>query len=85
MVRLVVENGGAMLAQDDVDELARPFRRLGAERTGSDRGNGLGLSIVGSIVEAHGGTLGLQARGGGGLRVAITLPRALRSTGEAPA
>ncbi len=85
LVRLVVENGGAMLAQDDVDELARPFRRLGAERTGSDRGNGLGLSIVGSIVEAHGGTLGLQARGGGGLRVAITLPRALRSTGEAPA
>lgn len=74
---LVVENGGRLLAQDEVDELAQPFRRLGAQRTGSDTGTGLGLSIVASIVQAHAGTLDLRARDDGGLRVMIALPVAV--------
>jgi signal transduction histidine kinase len=73
---LVVENGGEILDQRQVDELAQPFRRLGADRTGSDNGSGLGLSIVAAIAEAHGGTLDLQARDGGGLRVCVELPSA---------
>jgi signal transduction histidine kinase len=73
---LVVENGGPVLEQRQVDELAQPFRRLGADRTGSDKGSGLGLSIVAAIAEAHGGTLALQARDGGGLRVCVELPSA---------
>jgi signal transduction histidine kinase len=79
VVRLVVENGGPVLRLEDVNELARPFKRLGAERTGSDRGNGLGLSIVQAITEAHAGVLDLHARSEGGLRVVVTLPRAERS------
>jgi signal transduction histidine kinase len=79
VVRLVVENGGPVLRHEDVNELARPFKRLGAERTGSDRGNGLGLSIVQAITEAHDGVLDLRARSEGGLRVVVTLPRARRS------
>ncbi|HEY3733388.1 MAG TPA: ATP-binding protein [Streptosporangiaceae bacterium] len=73
---LVVENGGQVLQQQQVTELAQPFRRLGADRTGSDQGSGLGLSIVAAIVEAHSGTLELQARDGGGLRVCVRLPSA---------
>lgn len=76
IARLVVENGGPLLDPNDVSELARPFRRLGTERTGSDKGSGLGLSIVEAIAEAHGGTLQLQARKDGGLRVTLTLPLA---------
>jgi signal transduction histidine kinase len=76
VVRLVVENGGAVLRPEDVKELARPFKRLGAERTGSERGNGLGLSIVQAIAEAHDGVLDLHARSDGGLRVVVTLARA---------
>jgi signal transduction histidine kinase len=74
--RLVVENGGQVLEQRQVDELAQPFRRLGADRTGTDEGSGLGLSIVSAIAEAHGGTLDLRARDGGGLRVRVELPSA---------
>jgi signal transduction histidine kinase len=74
--RLVVENGGAVLDPGEVKELTRPFRRIGAQRTGQDKGSGLGLAIVSSIAEVHGGTLDLEARGDGGLRVAITLPGA---------
>jgi signal transduction histidine kinase len=75
---VVVENGGAQLDQQQVAELGQPFRRLGADRTGSDRGSGLGLSIVAAITEAHGGTLELEARPEGGLRVTIGMPLAGR-------
>jgi signal transduction histidine kinase len=73
--RLTVDSGGAPIDQDKLGELAQPFRRLGAERTGSEDGVGLGLSIVQAIATAHSGTLTLHARPQGGLRVAIELPR----------
>jgi signal transduction histidine kinase len=50
--------------------LTEPFRRL-------DRGYdglGLGLSIVRTVVEVHGGTLDLRAREEGGLAVRVSLP-----------
>jgi signal transduction histidine kinase len=74
--RLVVENAGTTLTPEDVSQLARPFRRPGAERTGSGSGTGLGLTIVKAVAEAHGGSLSLHARAGGGLRLAVTLPLA---------
>jgi signal transduction histidine kinase len=76
LARLVVETGGDVLDPQQVGQLAQPFRRLRADRTGSDDGAGLGLSIVAAIASAHRGTLDLQARPGGGLRVAVTLPLA---------
>jgi signal transduction histidine kinase len=78
-VRLVVETGGPVLDQRQVDQLAQPFRRLGADRTGSENGAGLGLSIVAAVAAAHGGALGLHARADGGLRVSITLPAAAQA------
>ncbi len=83
--QLVVENGGPSLDSDQVKQLAQPFRRIGAERTGSDKGVGLGLAIVSSIAEVHGGTLDLEALRDGGLRVAITLPLAVKTAAGAPA
>ena len=82
--QLVVENGGQVLDQQQVTELSQPFRRLEADRIGTDKGSGLGLSIVAAIAEAHGGTLDLQARPGGGLRVCVELPVAA-ATATVPA
>jgi signal transduction histidine kinase len=73
---LAVETGGEVLDQRQVDQLAQPFQRLGADRTRSQEGAGLGLSIVAAIADAHGGSLDLRARAQGGLRVAIGLPLA---------
>jgi signal transduction histidine kinase len=87
MARLTIENGGDILDPAQVAGLAQPFRRLGADRTGSDNGTGLGLSIVAAITEAHGGSLDLHASPGGGLKVTITLPLAPRAaaiTGTVP-
>jgi signal transduction histidine kinase len=87
--RLVIENGGQVLDQRRVDELSEPFRRLEADRIGTDKGSGLGLSIVAAIAEAHDGRLSLQARPGGGLRACVDLPAAApggsSANGAAPA
>lgn len=73
-VLLTVENTGPELAPELVSTLTEPFQR-GAERRRSDHGGvGLGLAIVGSIVQAHDGDLELVPRAGGGLTVAVRLP-----------
>lgn len=82
--QLEVQSSGALLEDERVRELAQPFRRLGSERTGSQDGVGLGLSIVSAIADAHGGSLELAARPEGGLRVLIELPRAGRGARVAP-
>ena len=82
--RLVVENGGPVLDERDVQALTQPFQRLGIERTGSDLGSGLGLSIVAAIAEMHGGKLELHALAQGGFGVVIELPLA-RADAGAPA
>jgi signal transduction histidine kinase len=69
-LRLVVANGGSRIDPDDVQALTEPFRRL--KRSGS--GFGLGLSIVRSVAEAHGGTLTLSAPSSGGLVAQVDLP-----------
>jgi signal transduction histidine kinase len=70
----IVHNHERVLDQAQVARLAEPFQRLAADRTGSDTGSGLGLSIVAAIATAHGGTLDLHARPEGGLRATVTLP-----------
>jgi two-component system sensor histidine kinase VanS len=71
---LTVENTGEKLTQSTVSTLTEPFLR-GGERTRSDHaGVGLGLTIVKSISQAHGGSLSLEARGDGGLRVTVEVP-----------
>ena len=73
-VELSVESTGDVLDPRVVATLAEPFRR-GTDRVRGDHaGVGLGLAIVRSIAAAHGGTLALAARAGGGLRVTVGLP-----------
>ncbi|WP_037857458.1 sensor histidine kinase [Streptomyces sp. NRRL S-340] len=71
---LVVTNTGPVVPAYEVDNLFEPFRRLRTERTGSDKGVGLGLSIVRSVARAHGGHIAAQPREGGGLVMRVTLP-----------
>jgi signal transduction histidine kinase len=69
-----VANGGPLIPPEQVATLFEPFRRLEADRTGSDRGAGLGLSIVRSVATAHGGTATAKALPDGGLEVRVELP-----------
>ncbi|MET9296801.1 HAMP domain-containing sensor histidine kinase [Streptomyces sp. NPDC003077] len=71
---LVVSNTGPVVPAYEVENLFEPFRRLRTERTGSDKGVGLGLSIVRSVVRAHDGTITAEPREGGGLDMRVVLP-----------
>ncbi|HEX7277498.1 MAG TPA: ATP-binding protein, partial [Acidimicrobiales bacterium] len=72
--RVRVTNSGPVVPPDQVEALFEPFRRLAPDRVESARGVGLGLSIVRSVVKAHGGEVRATARAGGGLDVTVSLP-----------
>ena len=65
-----VNNSGARIDPEHAATLTEPFRRLAR---GGD-GFGLGLSIVSSVVAAHGGSLRINAPETGGLDVVVELP-----------
>ncbi|MSV72247.1 MAG: HAMP domain-containing protein [Actinobacteria bacterium] len=69
--RLVVQNSGPLVDENDVASLFEPFRR-GHARIG--RGTGLGLSIVRAVATSHHGVVEAQVRTQGGLRVTLDLP-----------
>ncbi|MBB5937603.1 sensor histidine kinase [Streptomyces zagrosensis] len=71
---LVVSNTGPVIPAYEVDNIFEPFRRLRTERTGSDKGVGLGLSIVRSVVRAHGGRIAARPREGGGMVIQVSFP-----------
>jgi signal transduction histidine kinase len=73
IAEVTVANGGENIPPGQVTGLFEPFRRL-AGRTGARPGAGLGLSIVASVANAHGGHAQARARPDGGLDVRITLP-----------
>lgn len=58
------------------DQLERVFDRFESQSQGSNhRGAGLGLSIVSSLVELHGGSMTLTSEAGKGTTVTVSLPQ----------
>lgn len=69
-----VQDDGPGLSQAEKSQaFDRFFRGSNASGQGTE-GSGLGLPVVKSIVEAHGGTVALQDVDTGGLRVVVFLP-----------
>lgn len=54
---------GQGLTEEDKEKLFRKFARLSAIPTGKERSNGLGLSIVKSLVELHNGRVWANSEG----------------------
>ena len=72
-VRVSVENSGETIAPPDLARLFDRFYRADPSRQRQSEGAGLGLAIVRSIVQAHGGSV--AAHSADGLSVfALTLP-----------
>ena len=88
---LTVENTGPPVPPYEVPALFEPFRRLPATERLADsttvstsRGAGLGLSIVRSVAQAHGGEVSAAPREGGGLTVRVRLPARRSSPHRTP-
>jgi signal transduction histidine kinase len=73
-VRVSVADRGPGVSLDQVDRLFQPYYRAPETADSSKDGVGLGLSIVKSIVEAHGGDVGIENRRGGGARFWFSIP-----------
>ncbi|MCC6791551.1 MAG: HAMP domain-containing protein [Thermomicrobiales bacterium] len=70
-----VEDTGSGIPAGQIPRLFDRFYRVDAGRSRDRGGAGLGLSICGAIVDAHGGTIGLTSTEGKGTRVGVRLPR----------
>ncbi|MFD0774023.1 sensor histidine kinase [Streptomonospora algeriensis] len=80
-----VENSGPVIAGYEIEGLFEPFRRASGDRVKSGRSSGLGLSIVRSVVRAHGASVSVWPRQGGGLVVTVRFPAAEHRDTTAPA
>ena len=71
---LSVIDKGAGMSEDDLNRVTEPFAQGGNSR--GRAGTGLGLAVVRSFAELHGGQLTLRSRPGKGTRAEVTLPLA---------
>lgn len=72
MVFVMVSDQGSGIRSGSPSDFIKPFAREDVAR--SERGAGLGLTIVDRVVRLHGGRLRLENANEGGLRATIELP-----------
>jgi PAS domain S-box-containing protein len=73
-VRCEVRDDGPGIAVEDLPRLFKRFALLDPSNTRPTRGTGLGLVISKSLVEAHGGTIGVESEKGRGSTFWFSLP-----------
>ncbi len=72
---LTVSDDGPGISPADRVRVFERFVRLDSDRARSGGGAGLGLAIVAEVVAAHGGTVTIDDRPGGGTRMIVSLPQ----------
>lgn len=71
-VNISIVDSGVPISSEDLPNIFKPFYR--ADRSRSTPGNGLGLSLARSIVEAHSGEIFAKPHSGHGNEFSIVLP-----------
>lgn len=71
---MAICDNGPGIPEENLEKIFDRFYRTDASRARNFGGTGLGLSIVKAIVEAHGGTIEVQNRIGGGAQFTVYLP-----------
>jgi signal transduction histidine kinase len=73
---VTIDDDGPGIPEDEREKVFDPFYRIDASRSRETGGTGLGLTLARTVVRAHGGDIALQDGDAGGLRVAVSLPKA---------
>ncbi len=71
---LAVADTGRGIAKDDLALALTPFRTFGDQQAKMSHGTGLGLPLVKSLIELHGGAFQINSKVGAGTTVALTFP-----------
>ena len=74
-VQIVVSDTGVGIPKADLGAVLSPFTQSGDREIARAGGTGLGLPIVQSLSELHGGSLRIESNVGEGTRVHVHLPR----------
>jgi signal transduction histidine kinase len=71
---LTVSDTGIGIAPENLDKIMRPFVQIEGALTRKYEGTGLGLALVKSLVELHGGTVQIASKVGHGTTVTLRFP-----------
>ncbi|BCW90277.1 Sensor histidine kinase RcsC [Alphaproteobacteria bacterium SO-S41] len=74
-ITLTVADTGVGIPADDLPRLGRPFEQAKQDANLAKAGTGLGLALVRSLVQLHGGDLNIESQEGRGTTVTVTLPK----------
>jgi PAS domain S-box-containing protein len=73
-LELIVSDTGIGIPAAELALVQEPFAQASNSGTAGEDGSGLGLSIVRTLVELHGGTLTIESDIGAGTRVSVRVP-----------
>ncbi len=71
---VTIEDDGPGVAEEERENVFKPFYKVNKGRADSKSSVGLGLSISSDIIRSHGGNIELNKSNLGGLKVKISLP-----------
>ncbi len=81
---ICVEDTGIGILENDLDIIFERFRQANATSSINYAGSGIGLSLVKSLVEMHGGKISVKSTYGKGTKFTIKLPVTIKKTDNVP-
>ena len=79
-MRIEIHDKGRGIAPEDQALIFEKFRQASSPQNPLVKGTGLGLAIAKTLVEQHGGTIGVRSRPGEGSTFYFTVPKWRRTT-----